>query len=259
MLTEYVLKYVELGTHIVDVEKEFLAAFEGGDGNLNASERDNLRALLSKLTELCSNFNLVLAPQIIRRAETDLPRTQREFKQLMISVWTEVKGRQVLIIPDHRKKYYEWDAVVSERVAASFPRAYEEIKEAANCFALERYTSCVFHSMRAAEIGLRALGQHLNIKIRGGKDIEMAEWRELLDGLNTAIRDFENLPNDTPNKDADLGIFSEACAQFRFFKNGWRIRVAHARASYKETEAELVLDHIRPFFETISERLSEPL
>ena len=114
--------------------------------------------------------------------------------------------------------------------------------------------------MRAAEIGLRALGTELKIKIKNDKPIELAEWREILDGLSAAMRDFEMLPAITPNKDADIGLFSEACAQFRFFKNGWRICVAHARASYNEVSGEkMALDHVRSFFETLAPRLSEPL
>jgi hypothetical protein len=82
------------------------------------------------------------------------------------------------------------------------------------------HTACVFHAMRAAEIGVRALGTDLNIKIKNGKPIELAEWREILDGIATAVQDIENLPNSTPSKDADLGFYSEASAQFRSFKNG---------------------------------------
>jgi hypothetical protein len=111
--------------------------------------------------------------------------------------------------------------------------------------------------MRAAEIGVRALGKNMNIKIKSGKPIEMAEWREILDGLNTSVRDIENLPNSTPNKDDDLLFYSEACAQFRFFKNGWRIRVAHARASYEEPQAKEAIDHVRSFFEILAPRLKE--
>jgi hypothetical protein len=66
------------------------------------------------------------------------------------------------------------------------------------------------------------------------------------------------LPNSTPTKDADLHFLSEAAAQFRFFKSGWRIRVAHARATYAEPEAIEALDHVRSFFETLATRLKEP-
>ena len=37
--------------------------------------------------------------------------------------------------------------------------------------------------------------------------------------------------------EADLHFLSEAAAQFRFFKSGWRVRVAHGRATYNEPEA----------------------
>jgi hypothetical protein len=119
------------------------------------------------------------------------------------------------------------------------------------------YTASVFHAMRAAEIGVRSLGAALKITIKSGKPIELAEWREILDGVAVAVRDIESLPNSTPTKDADLLFYSEAAAQFRFFKNGWRVRVAHARATYTEPQAKEALDHVRSFFETLATRLTE--
>jgi hypothetical protein len=188
-----------------------------------------------------------------------LPQTLRELEILLFGVYAELESRQLLFIPSHLSGYHEWDEVVSDAVINAFPAASEEIREAANCLALDRYTAAVFHAMRAAEIGVRALGEKLEIKIKSGKPIELAEWREILDGLNTAVQRIENLPNTTPGKDEDLLFCSEACAQFRFFKNGWRIRVAHARASYTEPQAKEALDHVRSFFETLSSRLAEPL
>jgi hypothetical protein len=76
-------------------------------------------------------------------------------------------------------------------------------------------------------------------------------------GLHTASV-FHAMPNSTSTKDADLHFLSEAAAQFRFFKSGWRIRVAHARATYTEPEAIEALDHVRSFFETLATRLKEP-
>jgi hypothetical protein len=111
--------------------------------------------------------------------------------------------------------------------------------------------------MRAAEIGLRALGIRYAVTIKSGKDIELAEWRDILDGLNSAVQRIENLPNSTPDKDQDLQFCSEAAAQFRFFKNGWRVRAAHARASYNEPQAKEAIDHVRAFFETLAMRLKK--
>jgi hypothetical protein len=125
--------------------------------------------------------------------------------------------------------------------------------------AATRWTACVFHSMRATEIGLKALGSAHQIKIKSGKPLELAEWREIPDGLSEAALALENLPNSIPTKDAELHFLSEAAAQFRFFKNGWRIRVAHARATYTEPEAIEAIDHVRSFFETLAIRLKEPV
>ena len=111
--------------------------------------------------------------------------------------------------------------------------------------------------MRAAEIGIRALAQSLNLTLKGNKPLELAEWREVLDGLSTAVLSIENKPNSTPGKDEDLLFYSEAAAQFRFFKNGWRVRVAHARASYTEPQAKEIIDHVPSFFDVLSRRLKE--
>jgi hypothetical protein len=53
-------------------------------------------------------------------------------------------------------------------------------------------------------------------------------------------------------KDADLLFFNEAADQFSFFKDGWRIRVAHARATYTEPQAKEAIDHVRSFSETLA-------
>jgi hypothetical protein len=168
-----------------------------------------------------------------------------------------MKAKLFLFVPQHIAKYYECDEIVSEKVIEAFPNSYQEIRAAGSCLASGLPTACVFHSMRAAELGLKALGTEHEIKIRSGKEIALAEWREILDGLNTVVQNIENLPNSTPDKDAQLQFCSEAAAQFRFFKNGWRIRAAHARATYDEAQAIEVIDHVRSFFEFLATRLKE--
>jgi len=162
-----------------------------------------------------------------------------------------------MFVPHHLAEYYERDDLVSDTVVTAFPTGSEEIRASGTCLALGLHTASVFHAMRSAEIGVRALGASLNIRIKSNKPIELAEWREILDGISTAVRDIENQPNVTPTKDADLLFYSEAAAQFRFFKNGWRIRVAHARATYTEPQAKEAIDHVRSFFETLATRLKE--
>jgi len=205
----------------------------------------------------CKKLGLSTSAELISSRIASLPETLREFEVLRDAVQFEMENKLFLFIPQHLAIYYEWEGIVSDTVIDAFPKSYQEIRAAGSCFAAGLYTACVFHSMRAAEIGLKSLGSEYNIKIKGEKSIELAEWREILDGLNTAIQDIENLPNATKDKEKRLQFCSEAAAQFRFFKNGWRIRTAHARATYNEPQAKEAIDHVRSFFETLATNLHE--
>ena len=112
----------------------------------------------------------------------------------------ELRGKLFLFVPAHLAIYYEWQDIVSDLVTVAFPKSSEEIRAAGSCLAAGQNTAAVFHAMRAAEIGVKALGKHLNISIKSGKLLQLAEWREIFDGLSVAIRDIENLPEYHSNK-----------------------------------------------------------
>jgi hypothetical protein len=168
--------------------------------------------------------------------------------------YAEVKEKTLYYIPPHLAKYYHID-LPDEVSILSFPSAASEIIWAGRCLAVGLPTASVFHSMRAAEIGVRALGTALGVTFCF--PIELAEWQNILDQIDAKIRNLKNQPR-SPQKDSDLEFYSQAAAQFRYFKDGWRIRVAHARATYDEEQATDVVDHVRSFFVTLAGRLSEP-
>jgi hypothetical protein len=216
------------------------------------------RKCLKSMIKTCEELGFSSSQELVSHAYDDLPQTGREFDLLIRAVMAEVRKTFFLYVPSHVSKYYEWAGIVSDGVIDAFPKASQEIRAGGTSLASGLHTACVFHAMRAAEIGLRALGNVHQIKIKSGKPLELAEWREILDGLSGAALALENLPNITPTKEADLHFLSEAAAQFRFFKSGWRVRVAHGRATYNESEAIEAIDHVRSFFETLATRLKEP-
>jgi hypothetical protein len=109
--------------------------------------------------------------------------------------------------------------------------------------------------MRSAEIGVRTLGRALGVSFPD-KPLELAEWQTILEQTEAKITAMKKLPRGQ-HKDEELNFYSEAAVQLRYFKDAWRVRVAHARASYKESQAKEIIDHVRSFFESISSRLSE--
>lgn len=262
MIKENAAQYFQLGQEIdnarliYSLDENFTVTNVAlGERKLNKRGEDDLRGELQKLLRLAQKLGFPVSTALLGRYLRYLPQTGEEFDVLVQAFKVELDTKLFLMIPQHLAAYYERDDLVSDRVIKAFPKASEEIRTAGTALAAGLNTACVFHAMRGAEIGVRALGAALNIQL--AKPIELAEWQEILNGITPKIRDIENLPNSTPNKDADLHFFSEVAAQFRFFKNGWRIRVAHARATYTEPQAKEAIDHVRSFFETLATRLAE--
>jgi hypothetical protein len=104
--------------------------------------------------------------------------------------------------------------------------ASKELVWAGNALACGLYTATVFHSMRAAEIGVRVLGKELGVEFPD-KPLELAEWQSILDNCDSKIGAMKQLPRGT-EKDDKLNFYSQAAVQFRYFKDAWRVRVAHA-------------------------------
>jgi hypothetical protein len=109
--------------------------------------------------------------------------------------------------------------------------------------------------MRAAEIGVRVLGAALGVSFPD-KPLELAEWQNILDQADSKIIAMKNLPRGT-HKDEELNFYSQSAVQFRYFKDAWRVRVAHARETYEESAALQVFTHTLEFFDTLAIRLKE--
>jgi hypothetical protein len=217
-------------------------------------EKVLVKEAIAGLSDLCTKIGLPTALELLRDRENDPPQTAREWDILVASVRAELKTNLFLFVPSHRAKYYE--LVLQSTVTTAFPAASKEIVAAGNSLAVGLYTACVFHSMRAAEIGVRVLGVMLDVSFPD-KPLELAEWQNILDQVDSKIVAMKELPRGT-KKDDELNFYSQAAVQFRYFKDAWRVRVAHARETYEESPAIKVFDHTLDFFDTLATRLREP-
>jgi hypothetical protein len=259
MLRIYADRYIKLGQHISDMRTVFHftddAATHGerDRSQLTEDEIDTLRYTLKETIKICDDLDLSVH-HLLSDSYDDLPQTKREFDLLVRAILGEIKDRLFLFIPQHRAKYCE--LALQSTVAAAFPLASKELASAGNALAAGFYTASVFHSMRAAEIGVRVLGTTLDVEFPD-KPLELAEWQNILDQADSKIANVKNLPRGA-HKDGELKFYSQAAIQFRYFKDAWRIRVAHARETYEEHQAIQVFAHTLEFFDTLAIRLKEP-
>lgn len=260
MLRIYAHKYIELGGKIEEASNLFDIVAEAKKHGLvtmtsmSLAEKMRLHNLLQEMSNLCGEIGLPVARELIHRAMSDTPQTSREFAILADAVTAELKPKVFLYLPSERSSYVDKTRLNLAVEAQKFPRAVGEIEQALRCYAYGLGTPAVFHAMRAAEIGVQAMATALGVTF--SYPIELAEWGKIVGEIEPKINALKAGPRDA-QKDADLKFYSEAASQFRHFNNGWRIRVSHARESYSDDQAREVIEHVRSFFETLAERLSE--
>lgn len=131
-----------------------------------------------------------------------------------------------------------------------------EVSSGVDCYALGHPTSAIFHFMRAAEFGLRALARERRVKLGKNKPVEWGTWQEILQKLGVAQRQIEGWKAGE-KKDAALGFYTSAIASLHSFKNEFRNMVMHVRKEYEMEDAAKALRQVRDFMNDISNRVSE--
>jgi hypothetical protein len=123
--------------------------------------------LLSMLSGMQLKMSLITAEKIKKHIE----ESQRPDKELsgLISVlngriFDELNTRLFFIIsPEEARLYNPEGTIYGKEIADKFPNMVEDIVEAGNCFACNRYTACVFHLMRIMERGVQELGNKFGV------------------------------------------------------------------------------------------------
>jgi hypothetical protein len=259
MMRVYAHHYLDIGEHAQNIKIVFGDAegvFENRvRRNLHADEVRHVKEGLEKLLLHCDGLDLPISSSLIKSRLEDMPQSSREFDILVSAVYAELKTKLFLFIRPHLAKFYDNHDVLTHRATLAFPNCRNELWDASNSLTSGLWTAAVFHAMRAAEIGVRVLAADLGVSFPD-KTIEQAEWATLVDQAEAKIKAIAQRQK-TAEREKEQHFYSTAAAQFRYFKDGWRVRVAHAKASYSEDQAIKIFEHTRDFFETLSERLKE--
>jgi len=163
--------------------------------------------------------------------------------------------RRFLWVNPAYNEYVDNAALFGAAVHTNFPSAQFEIKEAGNCIAAECATAVVFHLMRAAEHGLRALAFDRGITVARGP-LVLATWDEIIKKLEDAENAIIGFPK-TVIREEQLKFYHGANAEFRGFKNEFRNGIMHCRDEYNIPQAVGVLSRVRTFFQILAEKIAE--
>ena len=137
-----------------------------------------------------------------------------------------------------------------------FKSAEQEIEAGVDCYGLGHNTAAIFHMMRVAEHGLRALARERQVTWPT-KPLEWATWQDMLNKIEGSARTMGKIMAPGPQKDAALAFYTGAMGQFYAFKDQYRNAVMHVRASYDEHQALSAITHVRDFMNGLSAKIGE--
>lgn len=146
----------------------------------------------------------------------------------------------------------DWSAVWGK-----FPETKEDTERAIECYALEQNTACVFHLMRVAEFGLRAIAKKVGVKLRDkGKPqpVEFATWEKVIAAIKNKITAAHGMAKG-PRRKQQLQFHSDAADQCTYIRDVWRNEVAHTRGTYSDGEAQGVITRVRQFMEMLAKEV----
>jgi hypothetical protein len=196
------------------------------------------------------------------------PSVAATLQELRLDIDKELHGRQFVSIQPDRAGYAEGPStpdryhygnrkhLFGDAAYAAFMSARYDMREAGNCLAVEANTAAVFHLMRVAEYGLRALAHDRRVRLPKNSSLQLATWEEIIKKLEDAVSAIQGYPR-TLAREAQFEFYHGAMIEFRGFKNKFRNRVMHARDEYDRDDAHSAFTHVRAFMNTLASRITE--
>jgi hypothetical protein len=181
---------------------------------------------------------------------------QTELQCIRESLLTDLGVEKFIHLRPDAHEYFEQDALFGDEVRVKFPSAAADIKAAGNCLALDLWTAAVFHLMRVVEYGLRALARERKIKLPKKRELEWAEWQEIISGIDQKVALIRQWSRGSV-KDKALAFYCGAIGEFYAFKDVYRNHVMHTRESYDLHQAASVIQHVSEFMKRLAAKIDE--
>jgi len=178
----------------------------------------------------------------------------RHVRELVIS---GLESKYFFAVQMIRAPFVDNYELLGADVSRSFKLAKDDIKDAGTCLVIECSTAAVFHFMRVAEYGLRALARKMKVKLtdkRKPQPIEYGTWEKIIVQLNNRIEEAHQLAQ-TAIREKKLEFYADMAEQCGYLKDLWRNPVSHARRSYNPGEAMGVKQRVGDFMQKLTRGL----
>ena len=177
-----------------------------------------------------------------------VPISGRQLSQILLclgsAIRAEISTHLFMQIFPNRIEYYEQPELFGAEVNAGFPSAIRDIRSCGSCYACDRNTASVMHSMRVLEAGLGVLASELTVPS------DRRNWEQIIRDIEIKIEEIQKKREQWgQNWKEKLEFYSGAAKDFRYFKDAWRNHVMHFREHYDAAEALTILNHVKAFME----------
>src|SRR6266446_7542838 len=179
---------LEATAHLEIAQQEAQKKSESGVGKLSDKDQVFYQQDVNRMRVLCEKFELESTLDQLGRIDItitkgDLDGAYKAFTNQTQQVWeclkTDLDKRLFLFMPLVEAQYYDQDELFGPEVKARFPEANKEIVAAGNCYATGNNTACVFHLMRAVELGARTMFKGMKAAKHLTRPMTLCTWGEL--------------------------------------------------------------------------------
>jgi hypothetical protein len=198
----------------------------------------------------------IIGETLAFRGERGADTAETELRHIKNAIVAELTKRTFVAIGLDRVAYFGQDKLFGEAVFVAFPSARQDVRNAGDCCSVELSSAAVFHLMRVAEHGLRALARDREIKLPKKAVIDLATWEDIIKQLENAESSIQSYPKSLA-REAQFEFYHGAMMEFKRFKNKFRNRIMHTRKEYDRDEAHSALTHVREFMRILASRISE--
>jgi hypothetical protein len=223
--------------------------------SLPADADDVFSGLPNELTDMELVVSAASAKDLVRivreNPEITLGKLEPVIDKLVHTIKCELESRLLFITRTAHGKYYgAKDTFLGKEVMDKFSYLLglrEDAEEAGNCFAVGRYTACVFHLGRVVELCLQDFGVKTGISL---KDVIHMQWQEIINKIRSKLN--EVWPK---HKDSNRLPYENMLGHLETVKNAWRSPTVHAKMTYTDEQAEDVINGVKAFVRAYGELL----